>query len=110
MGFFHVPMATGFNEPDHSGQANLSVSEALALWPDVVAKVPSGGRLGSPATAGNPVTGSWFPEFMAASPQMDFIAVHWYKGAKVEKFISDIQDFRGCQASLGSWVPMDPIF
>lgn len=83
----------GFNEPDHSGQANLSVSEALALWPDVVAKVPSGGRLGSPATAGNPVTGSWFPEFMAAGPTMDFIAVHWYKGAKVEKFISDIQDW-----------------
>lgn len=82
----------GFNEPDHANQANLSVSEALALWPQVVAKVPSGGRLGSPAMAGNPVTGSWFPEFMAASPQMDFIAVHWYKGARPEKFISDIQE------------------
>ena len=48
--------------------------------------------MGSPAMAGNPVTGSWFPEFMAASPQMDFIAVHWYKGARPEKFISDIQE------------------
>eukprot|EP00438_Fugacium_kawagutii_P028513 Skav236298 [mRNA] locus=scaffold1398:78018:95134:+ [translate_table: standard] len=47
----------GFNEPDHSGQANLSVSEALALWPDVVAKVPSGGPLGAPLGPGSP--SSW---------------------------------------------------
>ncbi|CAJ1357644.1 unnamed protein product [Effrenium voratum] len=82
----------GFNEPDHSGQANISVSEALKLWPQVLAKVPTNGRIGSPATAGNPVTGSWFPEFMAASPHVDFVAVHWYKGAKVDKFKSDIQE------------------
>ncbi|CAK8994263.1 unnamed protein product [Durusdinium trenchii] len=81
----------GFNEPDHEDQANMSVAEALSLWPEVEAKVPSNGRLGSPATAGNPVTGSWFPEFMAAEPHVDFVCVHWYKGAKPEKFKSDMQ-------------------
>ena len=36
----------GFNEPDHTGQANMSVEQALSLWPQLQA---TGMRLGSPA-------------------------------------------------------------
>jgi hypothetical protein len=70
----------GFNEPDLAGQANLTVSQALALWPKLMA---TGLRLGSPAPADGAATaGSWFDRFMkgaqAKGYRVDFIAVHWY--------------------------------
>src|SRR5579859_695993 len=40
----------GFNEPDNSGQSNISVATAISLWPSF--DDPSM-RLGSPATQGN---------------------------------------------------------
>jgi hypothetical protein len=66
----------GFNEPDGAGQANLTVDESIALWPDM--DLP-GVLIGSPAVAG---MDTWLPNFMtqAASKNLrvDFIAVHWY--------------------------------
>jgi hypothetical protein len=66
----------GFNEPDGAGQANLTVDEAIALWPDM--NLP-GVLIGSPAVAGQD---SWLPNFMteaaAKNLRVDFIAVHWY--------------------------------
>ena len=41
--------------------------------------------------AGNPVTGEWLPAFMKAKPYVDFICVHWYKGADAKKFINDME-------------------
>mmetsp|Transcript_68049 Transcript_68049/g.127091 ORF Transcript_68049/g.127091 Transcript_68049/m.127091 type:complete len:275 (+) Transcript_68049:56-880(+) len=79
----------GFNEPDHSGQANCEVERALSKWSQVVAKAP---EVVSPGCAGNPVTGSWMPEFMAAEPEIDYLALHWYKGRNSTKFIEDVKD------------------
>jgi hypothetical protein len=66
----------GFNEPDGAGQANLTVDESIALWPDMQ---QPGVQIGSPAVAG---MDSWLPNFMtqaaAQSLRVDFIAVHWY--------------------------------
>jgi len=72
----------GFNEPDMGSQSNLSVSQALALWPKLMA---TGMTLGSPAVATGAATpGGWFDQFMAAAKargyRVDFIAVHWYGG------------------------------
>jgi hypothetical protein len=78
----------GFNEPDNANQSNMSVQEALQLWPSVAAKAAT---VGSPAMAGNPVTGTWFPQFMAAKPRVNFVCVHWYKGPDLTKFMSDMQ-------------------
>ena len=73
----------GFNEPDNADQANMSVSRALALWPQLVA---TGCRLGSPApsgTNGGTVGLAWLASFMSgnggAAPKVDFICAHWYK-------------------------------
>ena len=72
----------GFNEPDNTADSRehpLTVSEALALWPEVMA---TGRRIGSPAVAGNY---NWLYEFIdsidARGWRCDFIAVHayWYK-------------------------------
>jgi hypothetical protein len=70
----------GFNEPDLRGQAEMSVTEALDLWPQLMA---TGMRLGSPAPAwGADRAGAWFDQFMsgvkARGYRVDFIALHWY--------------------------------
>jgi hypothetical protein len=70
----------GFNEPDFSSQANLSVDDALTLWPQLVA---TGRRLGSPAVAtGGADANGWLDRFMAGARQrslrVDFITLHWY--------------------------------
>ncbi|HWC79152.1 MAG TPA: sigma-70 family RNA polymerase sigma factor [Pseudonocardiaceae bacterium] len=70
----------GFNEPDLSGQADLSVSQALDLWPQLQA---TGMRLGSPAVAtGGDTAGGWLDQFMSGAAsrgyRVDFITLHWY--------------------------------
>jgi RNA polymerase sigma factor (sigma-70 family) len=72
----------GFNEPDLTSQANMSVAQALSLWPQLMA---TGMQLGSPAVADNAATpGSWLDQFMqgaaARGYRVNFITVHWYGG------------------------------
>lgn len=70
----------GFNEPDVANEANLSVDQALALWPRLEA---TGMELGSPAASwGTNSTTSWLGQFMAGAKargyRVNFITVHWY--------------------------------
>jgi len=72
----------GFNEPDLSSQSNMTVSQALSLWPKLMA---TGMELGSPAVADDAATpGSWLAQFMrgaaARGYRVNFITVHWYGG------------------------------
>jgi hypothetical protein len=72
----------GFNEPDNAGQANMTVSQALKLWPRLMS---TGMRLGSPAVATGAATrGGWLDRFMrgvaARHDRVSFITVHWYGG------------------------------
>jgi hypothetical protein len=84
----HAPVLLGFNEPDGAAQSNLTVEQALSLWPRVVAL---GDRIGSPATAGNASkTGSWLETFMASSPKVDFVCVHWYAPPNADSFLAQI--------------------
>ena len=77
----------GFNEPDNPDQANMTVQQALDLWPHLMA---TGMRVGSPATVADPsLSGSWLEQFMdgakARGYRVDFVCVHWYG----EKFDTD---------------------
>jgi hypothetical protein len=83
----------GFNEPDMSGQANMTVEEALAAWPKLQA---TGLRLGSPSVAyGGDTAGGWLDRFMKGADQkgyrVDFITLHWYgsdfSAAAVNQFL-----------------------
>jgi putative glycosyl hydrolase/ricin-type beta-trefoil lectin protein len=70
----------GFNEPDMSGQADMTVEQALDLWPQLQA---TGMRLGSPAVAyGGDSANGWLDRFMTGARQrnlrVDFITLHWY--------------------------------
>jgi RNA polymerase sigma factor (sigma-70 family) len=69
-----------FNEPDMSGQANMSPAQALSLWPQLMA---TGLRLGSPAVAsGGATPGGWLDQFMSGATargyRVNFITLHWY--------------------------------
>ncbi|WP_327288188.1 sigma-70 family RNA polymerase sigma factor [Streptomyces sp. NBC_01198] len=76
------PYLLGFNEPDMSAQSNMTVDQALSLWP----KLESTGKvLGSPAVAyGGDTAGGWLDRFMSGAKskgyRVDFIALHWYGG------------------------------
>ncbi|MEW1649084.1 sigma-70 family RNA polymerase sigma factor [Streptomyces sp. NPDC091219] len=76
------PYLLAFNEPDFAQQSNMSVDQALQLWPKLMA---AGKILGSPAVATGAATpGSWLDRFMAGASakgyRVDFIALHWYGG------------------------------
>ncbi|MGI5525271.1 sigma-70 family RNA polymerase sigma factor [Micromonospora sp. CA-259024] len=74
------PYLLTFNEPDLPEQANMTVEQALDLWPQLMA---TGSRLGSPAVAwGAPDPQGWLDRFMtgaqARGHRVDFIALHWF--------------------------------
>lgn len=76
------PYLLGFNEPDMSAQSNMSVDQALSLWPKLMS---AGSVLGSPAVAyGGDTAGGWLDRFMSGAKakgyRVDFIALHWYGG------------------------------
>lgn len=69
----------GFNEPDRPDQANMTVDQVIAQWPEMM---KSGLRLGSPAPS-DPFNG-FIPQFMERAEELnyrvDFIAIHCYWG------------------------------
>jgi hypothetical protein len=71
-----------FNEPDNSAQSNMTVTQALSLWPQLMA---TGMQLGSPAVANGAATpDGWLDQFMQGATnhgyRVNFIALHWYGG------------------------------
>ncbi|MGF7237356.1 MAG: glycosyl hydrolase, partial [Frankia sp.] len=69
-----------FNEPDRSDQANLTPTQALNLWPQLMA---SGMTLGSPSVSSGATDPSgWLGRFMSGAAargyRVDFITLHWY--------------------------------
>ncbi|MFK0109081.1 sigma-70 family RNA polymerase sigma factor [Streptomyces sp. NPDC091217] len=76
------PYLLGFNEPDMAQQSNMTVEQALGLWPRLMA---AGKVLGSPAVATGAATpGGWLDRFMSGASEkgyrVDFITLHWYGG------------------------------
>ncbi len=93
----------GFNEPDLASQANMTVQEALNLWPTLQA---TGLRLGSPAVANT--SNGWLSQFMAgvaADPnlQVDFLAVHRYGGSDPQVFLNHIDSIHNTY-NLPIWI------
>lgn len=92
-----TPKATsilGFNEPDHSSQANMPPLDALWHWhwlTDQKAANP-GLRIGSPATISPTV--KWMDQFMASAQalelQVDYVACHIYQNPHVGTFLKKV--------------------
>ena len=68
----------GFNEPDRPDQANMSVADAIAGWPELLA---TGLRVGAPAVSDGGL--NWLYSFIdaadAAGLRVDFVPVHYYR-------------------------------
>jgi hypothetical protein len=75
-------VALGFNEPNESGQSNMTPEHAAALWIQYIEPLKAlGYRLGSPATSSNPNGLTWMQNFFTACNggcNPDFMALHWY--------------------------------
>jgi hypothetical protein len=97
-----VKYVLGFNEPDQSGQSNMTVSQALALWPQLES---IGLPLGSPAVSWPTV--QWFTDFMDSVAtehlRVDFICVHMYVGTDDVSFVQTLQQVYN-QYHLPIWV------
>jgi hypothetical protein len=80
----------GFNEPDHVAQANMSVDQAISLWPQLQ---KTGLRLGAPVTVN--VTSPWLKDFMAKAKlkglRVDFMTMHCYGWPNVDSFLGKVK-------------------
>jgi hypothetical protein len=96
----------GFNEPDNTGQANMSVATAISLWPSFNNPAI---KIGTPATSANSNGQTWFQSFMSmlnadASLRADFVAIHWYgwnagscdaNASQLESYIKSAEGWAG---------------
>lgn len=81
-----------FNEPDGFDQSNVSVDEAIALWPKLEA---IGLPLVSPAVKGPGYKNNWLIQFMQRAEELnyrvDYIGFHHYPGPNATNFINDLR-------------------
>ena len=75
----NVSHLLGYNEPDHEEQANVSVEDAIADWPEMM---KSGMRLGAPAVTNNSWLYSFMEECDRRNYRVDYVAYHAYWGGK----------------------------
>jgi hypothetical protein len=104
----------GFNEPDNKDQSNLSVTEALKLWPKLM---KTGLDLGSPACTTDETLGknSWLGKFMTLAEkkgyEVDFVAVHYYTEnpsiADFKNFLKDVQKEYDRPVWVTEWALVD---
>ena len=80
----NVTHLLGFNEPDHTDQANMNFQQMIDQWPQFM---KSGLRIGSPAWA-NPWSGNggnlfdFIDKCDELNYRVDFVALHCYWGGK----------------------------
>jgi hypothetical protein len=80
----------GFNEPDQSSQANMTVTAAIDHWPRLEA-------MDLPLVAPAPAStfGGWLSTFVsqanARGYRRDYTAVHWYSAPDADALISHLQ-------------------
>jgi hypothetical protein len=93
----------GFNEPDGASQANMTVDQAIELWPRLE---EIGLPLISPATV-DPLN-PWMREFMeradALGYRIDIIALHSYGGINVGAFIKKLKDTYNAYGNRPIWI------
>lgn len=94
----------GFNEPDRPDQANMSVSRAIELWPQLMAMdIP----LVSPA----PALGGedwWLNDFMDRADnrgyRVNYAGAHWYAGPSVDNLFAHINDVQNKANGRKVWL------
>lgn len=83
LGYGDTTHVLGFNEPERTDQANLSVANAISKWQTLEAGLNGSGiKLVSPAVSDNGAGQQWLSAFMGQADnlglQVDAVAFHWY--------------------------------
>jgi hypothetical protein len=94
----------GFNEPNYGSQANLTVSQAVALWPSLeqIAQrknlklvSPAVNFCGGDCNQTDPIV--YLDQFFAACTncQIDYVAAHWYActGDALKWYLSQLEKY-----------------
>ncbi|KAK1228960.1 hypothetical protein PQX77_008000 [Marasmius sp. AFHP31] len=98
-----------FNEPELSGQSNLSPEQAARLWKSFVRPLSKGGvRLGSPGISSAPSGKVWLQKFLevcGAECGVDFVAVHWWRyGEGVQNFMNYLHEIHATFPHHPIWI------
>jgi prepilin-type processing-associated H-X9-DG protein len=84
-----------FNEPDHTGQANIGFADAASAYLQYMQPYAGKVKLGSPAVTngGSPMGLAWLESFLGSCTTctVDFIAIHWYNGGDASAFKEYVQ-------------------
>lgn len=101
----YVNHLLGFNEPERTDQANMTVAEALAQWPTLQGV---GTYLGSPVPANSSAGKAWLIAFMdsciARNYRVDFIALHNYEKYDANTFVNSWCKFWYDKYKIPIWV------
>lgn len=97
-----------FNEPDYSGQANLSPADAAAGYKTYMEPFASKARLGSPAVTngGSPMGLTWLESFLSdcSSCTIDFVPIHWYNGGDATAFMDYVDQAYTAGGNRPLWI------
>jgi Glycosyl hydrolase catalytic core len=92
-----------FNEPEQSGQSNLSPQDAANAYRTYMTPFTGRAQLGSPAVSND--GWGWITEFMSLCGDcgVTFIAVHWYND---HTLFDDFQNWvnSACSFGLQVWI------
>lgn len=92
-----IKYVLGFNEPDLTNEANMSVTDALTKWKFLCDNLNPGIKLISPATSYPSISEtSWMTQFMAGvaaqSLRVDYIGVHIYQPNTASLFTDPVKN------------------
>ncbi|KAG8875418.1 hypothetical protein FRB97_005089 [Tulasnella sp. 331] len=89
----HHPHVLAINEPEQSGQSNMSPAAAVTIWREHVMTV-SADQHGSPAVTTSPAGFTWITTFLkeCTNCKIDFVCLHYY-GITAADFKTQITKF-----------------
>ncbi len=83
-----IEYVMGFNEPERTDQANMSVATAISVWQQMDTQLGGAGlKLVSPGVSDDTAGRAWLADFMAQADannfQVDAVAFHWYGSVNI---------------------------
>lgn len=99
----NIKRLLGFNEPNVPDQANMDVSSAVELWPQLeLIGLPLAGPSVSLQGVGTWMQ-SWNDAAVSDHLRVDYVAVHWYSAPNVtnfQRFLRHMYDLNGGETPL----------
>ncbi len=108
------PWIFTFNEPDVTDQSDMTVAQAIAVWPEVEAD-SDGKMIGAPDVAGDLVAsdGTWLAAFMSdvnsGGYTVNFLALHAYPDGNETTAAAQVSSFENYITGVHDLYPSYPV-